>query len=284
MLEESKIPEVVGFKCCRCRRIRVPDCPFMDPKLKEERQMRNAFFQRQRHKKGNSRMDSDSEIMSEPRDSVPSTPSFLLEDAFVLEDDPLLVSVSKVEQIAPRDLDVEWKGDGSVPGPWKLQVQRQVKREGTEGNSNLSYIDFSIHPESLPCVKPEMEPTLPVMECDASDMNNNMVEGELMFDYQDMEFEPQTYFSLTELLTADDSGQCNGYGYDKDASGNTDSQWRAFLNDNTKPCQICMHVEPGPDLTCQTCNITIHSHCSPWEEESTCIRGNWRCGPCREWM
>ncbi|CAN7005909.1 hypothetical protein IGI04_009660 [Brassica rapa subsp. trilocularis] len=274
-LEESKIHEVAGFKCCRCRRIRAPDCPYMDPKLKEERQKRNAFFQRQRHKKGNTRTDSDSEIMSEPRDSVPSTPSFPLEDAFV-----------------PKDLDVEWNVDGSAPGPQKLAVKRQVKREDTEGNNNLSYIDFSTHLESVPFVRPEMEPTLPVMECNASDSNNNN-NNELMFDYQDMEFEPQTYFSLTELLTADDSGQCNGYGYDKYASGNTDNpntqvetmgQWRAFLNDDTKPCQICMHVEPGADLTCQTCNITIHSHCSPWEEESTCTRGNWRCGPCREWM
>ncbi|CAF1698251.1 hypothetical protein HID58_051072 [Brassica napus] len=272
-LEESKIHEVAGFKCCRCRRIRAPDCPYMDPKLKEERQKRNAFFQRQRHKKGNTRTDSDSEIMSEPRDSVPSTPSFPLEDGFV-----------------PKDLDVEWNGDGSVPGPQKLPVKRQVKREDTEGNNNLSYIDFSTHLESVPFVRPEMEPTLPVMECNASDSYNN---NELMFDYEDMEFEPQTYFSLTELLTADDNGQCNGYGYDKDALGNADNpnpqvetmgQWRAFLNDDTKPCQICMHVEPGADLTCQTCNITIHSHCSPWEEESTCTRGNWRCGPCREWM
>ncbi|KAF2577278.1 hypothetical protein F2Q68_00000774 [Brassica cretica] len=274
-LEESKIHEVAGFKCCRCRRIRAPDCPYMDPKLKEERQKRNAFFQRQRHKKGNTRTDSDSEIMSEPRDSVPSTPSFPLEDGFV-----------------PKDLDVEWNGDGSVPGPQKLPVKRQVKREDTEGNNNLSYIDFSTHLESVPFVRPEMEPTLPVMECNASDSYNNN-NNELMFDYQDMEFEPQTYFSLTELLTADDSGQCNGYGYDKYASGNTDNpntqvetmgQWRAFLNDDTKPCQICMRVEPGADLTCQTCNITIHSHCSPWEEESTCTGANWRCGPCREWM
>jgi len=108
-----------------------------------------------------------------------------------------------------------------------------------------------------------------------------------------MEFEPQTYFSLTELLTTDDSGQCDGYGDDKDASGITDNpnpqveameQCTSFLYENTIPCQICKHVEPGPDLTCQTCNMTIHSHCSPWEEESTCIGGSWRCGRCREWL
>ncbi|KAJ4910936.1 PHD finger family protein [Raphanus sativus] len=286
-LEESKIPEVAGFKCCKCRRIRSPECPYMDPVLKEQKQMKNVSFKCKKHGKGNTGMDSD----SEPKDSIPSTPSFTSEDAFVPEDYPLLVSVSKVEQITPKDLDVEWKGDGSVPRPQKLPVRRQMKREDTtEGNSNLSYTEFSTYSESHPFVKPEMEPTLPAMEWNASENNNNMAEGELMFDYEDMEFEPQTYFSLTELLTTDDDGQCNGYGYDKDANTNpnnqveTIEQCREFLYDDTTPCQICMHVEPGPDLTCHTCNMTIHSHCSPWEEESACAGGSWRCGRCREWM
>lgn len=266
----------------------------MDPKLKEQKQMKKVIFKSQKHGQGNIGMDSDSERMSEPKDSMPSTPSFPLEDAFVPEDDPLLGSVSKFVQITPNNLDVEWNGDGSVPGPQKLPVRRQVKREDTDGNNNnLSYTEFSTHPESQPFVKPDLEPTLPVIEWDASGNNNNMVEGELMFDYEDMEFEPQTYFSLTELLTTDDSGQCDGYGDDKDASGNTENpnpqvdtteQCSAFLYDNTIPCQICMHVEPGPDLTCQTCAMTIHSHCSPWEEESTCTGGSWRCGRCREWL
>lgn len=265
----------------------------MDPILKEQKQMKQVFFRRQKHGQGNIGMDSDSERMSEPKDSMPSTPSLPFEDTFVPEDDPLLVSVSKVEQITPNNLDVEWNGDGSVPGPQKLQVRRQVKREDTDGNNNLSYTEFSMHPEIMPFVKPEIEPTFPVMELDASGNNNSMVEGELMFDYEDMEFEPQTYFSLTELLTTDDSGQCDGYGADKDASGNRDNpnpqveaieQSTSFLYDNTITCQICMQVDPGPDLTCQTCTMTIHSHCSPWEEESTCTEGSWRCGRCREWL
>ncbi|XP_023636448.1 DDT domain-containing protein PTM isoform X2 [Capsella rubella] len=292
-LEESKIPEVVGFKCCKCRRIRSPDCPYMDPILREQKQMKQVFSRRQKPKKGSIGMDSDSERMSEPKDSMPSTPSFPFEDTFVPEDDPLLMSVSKVEQSTPNNVDVEWNGDGSVPGPQKLQVRRQVKREDTDGNSSFSYTEFLMQPESIPIVKPEMEATFPVMEWDASG-NNNMVEGELMFDYEDMEFEPQTYFSLTELLTTDDSGQCDGHGDYKNALGNMDNpnpqvettveQCRAFLSDNTIPCQICMHVDPEPDLTCQTCTMTIHSHCSPWEEESTCTGGSWRCGRCREWL
>ncbi|MFS7907042.1 putative Zinc finger, FYVE/PHD-type, Zinc finger, RING/FYVE/PHD-type [Helianthus anomalus] len=26
----SKVMEVYGYKCCRCRRIRIPICPYMD--------------------------------------------------------------------------------------------------------------------------------------------------------------------------------------------------------------------------------------------------------------
>ncbi|VVB16809.1 unnamed protein product [Arabis nemorensis] len=283
-LEESKIPEVAGFKCCKCRRIRSPDCPYMDPKLREQKLMKKVVFRRQKHGQGSIRVDSDSDRMSESRDSMPSTPSFPFEDAFIPEDDPLLVSVSKGEQITPKNLDDEWNGAGSVPVPQKLQVRRQVKRENTDENSNTSYIEFSTHPESQPFMKPEIEPTFPVMEWDASGNNNNMVEGEgeLMFDYEDMEFEPQTYFSLNELLTTDDSGQCNDPNINPQVE--TMEQPRAYLYDNMIACQICMHVEPGPDLTCQTCNTTIHSHCSPWEEESTCTGDSWRCGRCREWL
>lgn len=247
--------------------------------------MKKVVFRSQKHGQGNIRVDSDSDRMSESKDSMPSTPSFPLEDAFVPEDDPLLMSVSKVEHITQNNLDVEWNGADSVPGPQKLPVRRQVKREDADENNNISsYTEFSMHPESQPFVKPEVEPAFPVMEWDASgnSNNNNMVEGELMFDYEDMEFEPQTYFSLNELLTTDDSGQGNDPNLNPQVE--TTEQCRAFLCDNTIPCQICMHVEPGPDLTCQTCNMTIHSHCSPWEEESTCTGGSWRCGRCREWL
>ncbi|PSR95231.1 DDT domain-containing protein [Actinidia chinensis var. chinensis] len=36
-LEESKIAELVGFKCCRRRRIRTPMCPYLHPEVKKKR-------------------------------------------------------------------------------------------------------------------------------------------------------------------------------------------------------------------------------------------------------
>ncbi|CAH8307321.1 unnamed protein product [Eruca vesicaria subsp. sativa] len=275
-LGESQIPEVVGFKCCKCRRIRQPDCPYTDPKVTEQKQMKRSAFKKQKQRQGSSGLDSDSDIMSEQQDSkpstpVPATPMFPPMDSFLPEDDPLLVSVSKVEQITPTNFDLEWNtGASAQPGPQKLPVRRQAKREDCNA-------------EPLPMVKPEeAEQGLPVVsDWDAS--------GELLFDYEDMEFEPQTYFSLTELLTADDS---NGQ-YDVNGGSNVpviNPQGEATEEaeeeyEGMGPCQRCSQIEPAPDLFCTVCGLLIHSHCSPWEEEPSSFPGtSWSCGLCREWQ
>ncbi|CAH8267449.1 unnamed protein product [Arabidopsis lyrata] len=275
-LQDSQIPEVVGFKCCKCRRIRSPDCPYMDPKLMEQKQIKRIVFKNQKQRQGNSGLDSDSERMSEQKDSKPSTPLpvtplYPPEDVFIPDDDPLLVSVSKVEHITPSSFDLEWSTAAFAPGSQKLPVRRQVKRE----DSNAGY------PELQPIVKPEAdEQALPVLtEWDSS--------GELLFDYEDMEFEPQTYFSLTELLTADDSGggqyEING---DKIVSGNPHFEPTEEEEcEDMGPCQRCSQMDPAPDLLCTVCGLLIHSHCSPWEEDPSALPGSsWSCGQCREWQ
>ncbi|CAF2152177.1 unnamed protein product [Brassica rapa subsp. narinosa] len=272
-LEESQIPEVVGFKCCKCRRIRQPECPYIDPKLREQKEIKRLVFKNQKQRQGSSGLDSDSERMSEQQDSKPSTPMpatpmFPPMDAFFPEDDPLLVSVSKVEQITPTNFDLEWNTGASAPGPGpqKLPVRRQAKRE-----------DCNAEPQ--PMVKPEeAEQALPVVsDWDAS--------GELLFDYEDMEFEPQTYFSLTELLTADDSngqGEING---DKDVPViNPQGETTEEEYEEMGPCQRCSQIEPVPDLFCTVCGLLIHSHCSPWEEPLSFPGTSWSCGQCREWQ
>ncbi|XP_010520403.1 PREDICTED: DDT domain-containing protein PTM [Tarenaya hassleriana] len=286
-LEESKIPEVVGFKCCKCRRIRSPDCPYMDPKLKEQKLMKKSIFKSQKQGQGYIGLDSDSERISEPKDSKPSSPSFPPDDAFVPEDDPLLLSVSKVEQITQPNLDLGWDNASPMPVPRKLPVRRQAKHEEISGN-HPSHTEFSIYPEPNSVVKPEAEQTLPVSEWGTP---GNAVEGELMFDYgtlnyEDMEFEPQTYFSLAELLTSEDGGQCDEYGSGIIENNISDPPGMCSSSDaNQIPCKICLHMEPGPDLSCRSCGLVIHSHCSPWEEEelSSCSEGGWCCGHCREW-
>ncbi|VVB04906.1 unnamed protein product [Arabis nemorensis] len=267
-LEDSQIPEVVGFKCCKCRRIRSPDCPYMDPKLKEQKQIKRIVFKNQKQRQGNSGLDSDSERMSEQKDSKPSTPLpatplYPPEDAFFPDDDPLLVSVSKVEEITPTNMDLGWDTVASAPGPQKLPVRRQAKRE-----------DSCIDPQPFVKHEAEQEESLPVVtEWDTS--------GELLFDYEDMEFEPQTYFSLTELLSADDTTSGGQYEVNGDAKLVEATEEG---EDEMGPCQRCLQMEPRPDLLCTVCGLLIHSHCSPWEEEPSSVTGYgpWNCGQCRE--
>ena len=72
-LEESRIFEVAGYKCCRCRRIRSPVCPYSDrkDKLPEVNKTRTRDT-----KQGNVRADSDSGIISESRECEPATPVY----------------------------------------------------------------------------------------------------------------------------------------------------------------------------------------------------------------
>ncbi|MCD7464186.1 hypothetical protein HAX54_052258 [Datura stramonium] len=62
-LEESKISEVVGFKCCRCRRIRIPICPYLDPKSK--RQLEEKRMCARASKRYNRGIQPDSGFISE---------------------------------------------------------------------------------------------------------------------------------------------------------------------------------------------------------------------------
>ena len=115
-----------------------------------------------------------------------------------------------------------------------------------------------------------------------------------------VDFEPNTYFSLTELLHTDDNSQfeeanaSGDLGYLKNSCrlgvpgdcgtvnlasncGSTNS-----LQGNVNNCRLCSQKELAPDLSCQICGIRIHSHCSPWVESPSRL-GSWRCGDCREW-
>ncbi|KAI3461337.1 hypothetical protein Pfo_018000 [Paulownia fortunei] len=119
--------------------------------------------------------------------------------------------------------------------------------------------------------------------------------------YDDMEFEPQTYFSFNELLASDDGGHANGNESPENVIENWESssvlpengtlqisydQEEPIISVETAiqivPCKICSNTEPCPDLSCQICGMWMHNHCSPWFESSSWEDG-WRCGNCREW-
>lgn len=294
-LEESKILEVVGFKCCKCRRIRSPVCPYMDQELKKVEVKKPRL---RTSKSGNPGMDSISgPIFEHLKEWEPNTPMSQTEEEVVVEDDdPLLFSRSRVEQITEHDTEVDFERNAAGPGPQKLPVRRHMKREnevdGLSGNDQCQ-IESNHHLNTAELA------SSPHLEWDAS---IDGLEDEMIFDYENMEFEPQTYFSFTELLASDDGGQLDGidasnwenlsYGISQDkvpeqcGMGTSCNQQQPTNFEepavNIMQCRMCSKTEPSPSLSCQICGLWIHSHCSPWVEESSWEDG-WRCGNCREW-
>ncbi|XVF19795.1 hypothetical protein REPUB_Repub11eG0141600 [Reevesia pubescens] len=307
--EESRISDVVGFKCCKCRRIRGPECPFMDPELREQKR-KKRFGKPQKQGQASVVLESDFGNISDFKECKPITPIIPTEDEFIPANDPLLFSLSKVEQITENNSEADVELDtSSGPGPQKLPVRRHVKREGeVDGlaGGDLGHIELSTCPEPNDFVELKEDQSLTFAEWDVS---GNGLEGELLFDYdslnyEDMEFEPQTYFSFTELLASDDGDQVDRNDATGDGSGNWEKASCSISQDgvpercgidtfnnqveptnsdvNALHCHVCLQNEPAPELYCDICGFLMHSYCSPWDESSF-SDGSWRCGRCREW-
>lgn len=306
-LKESKILELVGFKCCRCRRIRSPVCPYSDKsdalnkKQVEVRKIRIKPPKQESVEKNPELVVVSQHVNNHANTNLPKKE----EVACVASNNPLLFTHSRAEQNAKYGADVnfEWNtGILSGSGPQKLPVRRQNKRETDQDLHSLASESFHIEvPNSGGNTAEKLVPS-PV-EWGAS--SEGFDEGAAFdyggLNYEDMEFEPQTYFSFNELLASDDGGTLAGI----ESSENAAETWENFSLfpseevahasaneqdpnfsissvDLVVPCKMCSHTEPYPNLSCQICGLQIHSHCSPWDEESykdDC----WKCGNCREW-
>lgn len=287
----------MGFKCCKCRRIKSPDCPYDDRAYEgasEKLQSLDAKLEQ-------SRLESDAENVSNSNDYYDATtPLYMSDEIFTDEEDPFLQASSKVEQIIDENNEAE---SGHLMAlaqqPQKLPVRRQIKQEGMVGGpideSRMSLplqYDMSI---STDPVEPSSSPAL------AWDISGSGLDGEILFDYEDfnyedMEFEPQTYFSFTELLADGEADvkDVPGKWEDMSATGIQDGvveQEQFVALDNgvetnaasfVAHCVMCSQSEPFPDLYCEVCGIYVHCFCSPWEEMEP-VEGNWRCGDCRDW-
>ncbi|KNA24645.1 hypothetical protein SOVF_013670 [Spinacia oleracea] len=293
-LDESRLPLLLGYKCCRCRRIKTPVCPYADKIMK---------LRIKGPKDETMPADSVSEAISEQAESLPSTPMSLMEDdVFIPVDDPLLLSVSKVEQIQEPEAEVQF--DWSTPfgpGPQKLPVRRHIKNE--RDDDGLIWNDYSA------VQLPTSDDTKNIANFHSEwDVPNGGLEDGIGLDYdnfnyenENTDYEPQTYFSFTELLEADDGNQFEGVDVSGDAwedltceysqSGFPEHYEMASIIDHVPAtsmepaidvsCNICSQSSPVPDLACQICGLQIHSQCSPIEEVSQ--GDSWRCGNCRGW-
>ncbi|GMH11112.1 hypothetical protein Nepgr_012953 [Nepenthes gracilis] len=296
-LDESRIPDLMGFKCCRCRRIKLPACPYSDPDQKKARPKVS--------KRREGGIDSVSgSIYDQNESSIPTSPfSPMEEDVLIqVDDDPILFSISKVELIPKQreEADLEWDAPSGL-GPQKLPVRRHLKHENdVDGFTEISPSQFDLPSgpleskslfhtaENLPSSSTEWD------ACASGGCGEDgLIFDDENFDYADTVYEPQTYFSFTELLASDDGVQPGS----DDASGNMSVSWEILTSKNSNdyvepqrsveaavdlPCRVCSKRVPAPDLSCRGCGLCIHNHCSPWEEDLS-PEESWTCGNCRAW-
>ncbi|XP_060173951.1 DDT domain-containing protein PTM-like isoform X2 [Lycium barbarum] len=329
-LEESKISEVVGFKCCRCRRIRMPICPYLDPKSKKQLEEKRMCS---RASKMDSRgIEPYSGFISElQKDEDMATPSMPLQGPTSLEDNKHLASaVEELTEHFPVG-DCERNAETiSVPGQREQPVRTHIENHQTDlessselptalgGNIVVPKEEMSTHVErgakqpvrrhirldkdsDTPFANNPLKVDLSTPSIVGRDTSRYSSE-EAGQECQDMEFEPQTCFSFDELIASDDLGPLEGV----DSSGTltknveTSSKFLPYKNADTSyfkhepaistisaaafavPCKICSRKEPLPNLCCEICDIWIHHHCSPWNEEES-GEDDWKCGNCREW-
>ncbi|KAK4255189.1 hypothetical protein QN277_008216 [Acacia crassicarpa] len=297
-LDESKIIEVSGFKCCKCRRIKSPECPYSDKKPK----IQGSTKKHRRPSKKDSSSTDNFGVISEPKEFEPATPNFPIgDDGLRHDNDPLLYSLSSAELITDPNTEANAVSD---LGLGKLPVRRHVKREGDGDESFGTKLSQEILTQNGAGSLSSVEKASSPVEYDhAVCLDSNLLNDCGNETYEFMDFEPHTYFSVTELLQPDDnhfegadgSGDFSGY-LENVSTANIDGipeeSGAPCLVDKQEPvayipgsgyhCCRCLHMEPAPDLSCDICGIWIHSQCSPWVESPSRL-GSWRCGNCREW-
>ncbi|XP_076888499.1 DDT domain-containing protein PTM-like isoform X1 [Bidens hawaiensis] len=292
-LHESQIMELYGYKCCRCRRIRIPICPYTDPETRAKLEQKKEAMAKVQKPQKSLESDSDFDFDSETNDD-------LLDDDWDLDSNPVFDQEDAVDVQEDNENPYysypanDQFNDDQVNGPKKLPVRRHVKPE-KEFDPGFENPDTYAGPNN-----PEVDSSTPIVEWDVS---ANGAADNMMFDYgdlnyEDMEFEPQTYFSFNELLASDDGVppggpedppvNVAGPNPDQFQMGITYDQQEPMFSIETGlemvPCKVCSQTDPCPDLFCQTCGLWLHQECSPWEEDSSWEpETGWKCGNCWEW-
>ncbi|KAK6144274.1 hypothetical protein DH2020_021094 [Rehmannia glutinosa] len=251
-LDESKIFLLVGFKCCKCRRSKSPVCPYLDPKKKKA--LEDKMERQQAAKGGTIAMGSDSGIISENHKEVGPANSVLPRKAEVIHvrpDNPLLVPISDVKQHTEYKPTVDNGSNNATvsgPGPRKLPVRRTINpSEANIFNSTEKLpvrrlikkeTNLDCHPttNSLGVEVPDPLEKNSVRSAAPDSLSSQTQEiasienfdDVIILDYDtlgcdDVEFEPQTYFSFNELLASDDGGHANANELPENIIGNWES-------------------------------------------------------------
>ncbi|KAL0390610.1 UNVERIFIED_CONTAM: DDT domain-containing protein PTM [Sesamum calycinum] len=246
-LDESKILFLVGFRCCKCRRIKSPVCPYLDTEKKKVLEGKTECRQAGKLEISTMNLGFDRHKKVETANSaLPGKPGVTP----AASDDPL-VSLSEVEQCTGNKSEVESE---SGPGPQKLPIRRHIKEEkDIPCQAGRFQFDVSAPFEAnvfkftakLP-VKRHLTNSCQIKVSDLSEANavsstqdsfspqvqriaskenldDSMTLEYDLFSPDDMKFVHQTYFSSNELLAPDDCGHANGKGSPDNVADNMET-------------------------------------------------------------
>ncbi|EHA8588477.1 DDT domain-containing protein PTM [Cocos nucifera] len=337
-LEEAQIFNLLGFKCNKCRRKGSPKCPYVDPDYKKpEPELLNN---------GHSNKGTTSDVLrlvhSTSLGSVSGEENLVTVDDDPLLCSFGRVEPIAVQKLETK---IQLNGSGSSSrSQQKLSIRRPQVKHGANvdgvylpqnANSNCTSSESQrAGRKNAPCRtgRNEFSPTNEGNFVSASEEAsspsllqwNSMKDGDcgdvglddanISYPWHDpeggnsegMEYEPQTYFSFTELLASEDGELDDQHDMPVDASENgctpsscdelgtayrevpPSKSTHTYSAANVTAlggveCQKCKLDQPSPDLTCEVCGLRIHSHCTPWvENEEPSGDTKWRCGDCRE--
>lgn len=319
-LEESKLFKLIGFKCCKCRRIKSPLCPYTSAERRIELEGKKPNKRtRKQARQGTSLLPETSSEQLARGETASHVLPITKELVSIKGDNPLTFSLSRAEHDTHSTSGVALEQKPTLAGsaPQKLPVRRHMKREdeSCEAVNNVSVDSFTPIGGNTFLPKDESPPCL---EWDLpKNIENDYVFSTEGLNYEEIEYEPQTYFSFNELLANDDGAQLEGVDpsgnlietIDQldgvDPSGNiienidddmlpaegslerygmmVDQQETINSFESSYqvvPCHICSYTDPIPDCCCHTCGVWMHRYCTGWVEDI----GAWRCCNCHGWQ
>ncbi|KAK1263882.1 hypothetical protein QJS04_geneDACA008375 [Acorus gramineus] len=219
-LREDQILNLVGFKCCKCRRMASPICPYVNLEKKPPRKQLKQNIVRT-NESINVQIESGFKS-KRPRFSEDNTPSLNVKAEDVTEDDALLFSLSAVVPITedPHGISPKWERpeafsenlqNSSVVRPHVMTGKDVVFSETQNVNpliggfpQNTPVERFDVQHGSQVEEDPTAVGRTPVAaaEWEITETHNQLPaqEGEIA---RDMDFEPQTFFSFAELLSCE---------------------------------------------------------------------------------
>ncbi|CAA7405415.1 unnamed protein product [Spirodela intermedia] len=289
LLEEDQMSNLIGYKCCKCRRKSSPRCPYEDPNYKKP----------ERSQSGVALSWSQGELQLPKPIGVGQVHH--------------LSSVNGVGSVAEVMLVAAEQGLDFRVSPGRTCPERV--HPVAEDQISEAYAFYPAQEAPRPPFSQQRGSSTPGMAfCSVEDASAAHLGNQLLnsagVKLEDMESEPpQTYFSFTELLASEDDhldelldmpiGNVSGSWAEANADARIVPQGMAMDTDAGKgmeepvaslpavgdvPCQRCGSSDPPGDLTCETCGLSVHRACAPWTAAAdTSAGGQWKCVGCRDW-